>query len=155
LQRWVADHARNEDIPTPRLQRWISYMVVAAALESARDERDDPLFVLKGGVAMELRLGLKARATRDYDAAFRDRADDMLARLDEALRAPPGDFTITRAEPRSVPETGTLRMDLKLAYRERSWATVRLEIAPVEGAVGREIDRVPAISLDPFGLEGP
>jgi hypothetical protein len=39
-------------------------MVVAAMLDHARDENEDPVFVLKGGAAMELRLGLRARATK-------------------------------------------------------------------------------------------
>jgi hypothetical protein len=34
-------------------------------------ETGAPLFLLKGGVAMELRVGTRARASRDYDTAFR------------------------------------------------------------------------------------
>jgi len=69
LQRWVGDLARQDRIAPARLQRWISFMVVAGILEHARDENLDPLFVLKGGAAMELRLGLRARATKDFDAS--------------------------------------------------------------------------------------
>src|SRR3954447_14114214 len=57
LQRWVGEHAKATGVAQQRLQRWISFMVVAAALERVRDEDDDPVFALKGGVAMELRLG--------------------------------------------------------------------------------------------------
>ena len=71
LQRWVGELARQDGIAPARLQRWISFMVVAGLLEHARDETRDPLFVLKGGAAMELRLGLRARATKDFDATFR------------------------------------------------------------------------------------
>jgi hypothetical protein len=71
LMRWVNEHAKATDVGRNRLQHWISYMIVAPALDRVRDEDDDPVFALKGGVAMELRLGLKARATTDYDAASR------------------------------------------------------------------------------------
>jgi hypothetical protein len=113
------------------------------------------VFALKGGVAMELRLGLDARATKDYDAAYRERSDDMLTRLDEALTDAYGDFTITRTQPQPIRTTSAIRLDLKLAYRGRSWSTVQLEVAPTEGDAGQEIDRVPAIPLGPFGLLGP
>ena len=58
---------------------------MSAVLDRVRDEDGEPLFTLKGGAAMELRLGLNARASKDYDAAFRDRAEGMLDALDEAL----------------------------------------------------------------------
>ncbi len=155
LQRWVGEHAKATGIAQQRLQRWISFMVVAAVLDTIRDEDNDPVFALKGGVAMELRLGLEARATKDYDAAYRERSGDMLERLDEALANAYGDFTITRTEPQAIRGTGAIRLDLKLAYRGRSWGTVQLEVAPTEGDAGQEIGRVPAIPLGPFGLHGP
>jgi hypothetical protein len=86
LQRWVGDLAREDGIAPARLQRRISFMVVAGLLEHARDEHLDPLFVLKGGAAMELRLGLRARATKDFDATFRHAVLNMVEHLDDALR---------------------------------------------------------------------
>lgn len=154
LHKWIDDHAKETSGAVTRTQRWISFMVIAAILDGVRDENDDPVFVLKGGAAMELRLGLKARATKDYDVTFRDRTAGMLARLDEALQRPHSDFAITRTEPVQVGETHAERLDLKLAYRGRSWQTVQFEIAPAEGEAGQEIDRVPAIPLDRLGLEG-
>jgi hypothetical protein len=155
LQRWVGEDAKATGVAQQRLQRWISFMIVAAVLDRIRDEDNDPVFALKGGVAMELRLGLEARATKDYDAAYRERSGDMLARLDEALTDAYGDFTITRTELKPIRNTSAIRLDLKLAYRGRSWGTVQLEVAPTEGDSGQEIDRVPAIPLGPFGLPGP
>ena len=37
-------------------------------MHHARDEHDEPVFLIKGGVAIELLLGLRARATKDLDA---------------------------------------------------------------------------------------
>ncbi len=130
-------------------------MVVAALLEHAHDENDDPLFVLKGGAAMELRLGLRARATRDFDATYRQALAEMVDSLDDALRHGHGDFTASRTELEPIAETGAQRVHIKLAYRGRSWGTVQLEIAPAEGMAGREIDWVPGKPLDALGIEGP
>lgn len=52
LQRWVGELAREQGIAPGRVQRWISFMVVAAMLDHARDENEDPVFVLKGGTAI-------------------------------------------------------------------------------------------------------
>lgn len=65
LESWVGAHSRESGLAPKRLNRWIHFMIVLAALERLRNDNDKPLFVLKGGVAMELRLGLEARATKD------------------------------------------------------------------------------------------
>lgn len=130
-------------------------MIVAAMLDHARDENEDPVFVLKGGAAMELRLGLRARATKDYDTAYREAIEGMLQRLDAALRHGFGDFTATRTEPEAITETGVQRLEIKLSYRGRSWGTVQLEVAAAEGEAGREIDRVPGKPLEALGLTVP
>ena len=160
LRKFVTEHVKaqaqqQEGLVERRYQRWLGFMIVSAILDQVRDEGGDPVFLLKGGVAMELRLGLSARATKDYDAAFRERSGDMLERLDEALATGFGDFGVTRTEIEEIQETGAKRTDLKLSYKGRSWQTVRLELAPSEGEAGQEIDRVPAIPMDPVGIEGP
>lgn len=152
LQQWVGDLARDQGIAPGRVQRWISFMVVAAMLDHARDENEDPMFLLKGGAAMELRLGLRARATKDFDTAYREAIDGMLERLDAALRQGFGDFTAIRTEAEPIAETASQRLDIKLSYRGRSWGTVQLEGAAAEGEAGREIDRVPGKPLDALGL---
>ncbi|MGH9022349.1 MAG: nucleotidyl transferase AbiEii/AbiGii toxin family protein [Acidimicrobiia bacterium] len=155
LQRWIADAERDGGVAVARQQRWVSFMLLAGMLDSVRDEDDQPVFILKGGVAMELRLGLAARATKDFDAAFRAEATEILGRLDQALRAGYGDFTARRTPPEPVRDTAALRFDIKLDYRSRPWATVKFEVAPAEGDMGREIDRLPAKPLDHLGLVGP
>ncbi|MGH8971847.1 MAG: nucleotidyl transferase AbiEii/AbiGii toxin family protein [Acidimicrobiia bacterium] len=155
LQRWIADAERESGVAVARQQRWVSFMLLAAMLDAVRDEDEQTLFVLKGGVAMELRLGLAARATKDFDAAFRAEAAEILGRLDQALRAGYGDFTARRTQPEPVRETAALRFDIKLDYRGRPWATVKFEVAPTEGSMSREIERLPGKPLDHLGLTGP
>jgi hypothetical protein len=155
LQRWVGELARAQGIAPGRVQRWITFMVLAAMLDHARDENEDPVFVLKGGAAMELRLGLRARATKDYDTAYREAIETMLERLDLALRHGFADFTATRTEPERIADIGAQRLGIKLSYRGRSWGTVQLEVAAAEGEAGREIDRVPGKPLDALGIDAP
>jgi hypothetical protein len=157
LQKWISEHVKEHEqgLVERRYQRWLSYMVVSAILDHMRDENDDPVFLLKGGAAMELRLGLRARASKDYDVSFRERAGDMLEHLDEALAHEFRGFAISRTEAVEIRDTEAKRVDLKLSFKGRSWQTVQLELARSEGAAGQEIDRVPAIPLDPVGIDGP
>jgi hypothetical protein len=155
LQRLANAAAAEAQMPAGRYQRWISTHIIAAALDRVRDEDGEPLFTLKGGAAMELRLGLSARASKDYDAAFRARADNMLDVLDRALAEDWQGFQLQRTEPEPVRETTAMRMDVRLAYKGKAWGTVQLEVAPAEGDSGREIDRIPARPLDAVQIEGP
>jgi hypothetical protein len=155
LQRLATAAAADALVPAGRYQRWINTHVIAAALDRVRDEDGDPLFALKGGAAMELRLGLSARASKDYDAAFRARADDMLDALDRALADDWRGFQLQRTEPEPVRETSAVRMNVRLAYKGKPWGTVQLEVAPAEGDSGREIERIPARPLDAVQVEGP
>lgn len=104
---------------------------------------------------MELRVDTGARATKDLDTAFRASMEAVADHLDPALRTGHGDFTATRTELEPVKDTGSVRCDIKLAYRGKSIITVKMEVAAVEGGMGDEIDHVPAKPLDHVGLTGP
>jgi hypothetical protein len=153
LNRLVNAQADKTGVPPVRVQGWLNAMVVAALLDRVRDQDDEPIFLLKGGVAMELRLKLRARATKDYDAAFRARADEVLDLLDTALQGTYNNFTVTRDAPEDIKNTGAMRLRLRLAYKGREWGSVRLELAPVEGQMGTELDRVESAPVD--GLQVP
>jgi hypothetical protein len=156
LERWLSEASKHSGVAAGRLRRWLGFMIVAAMLDNARDPDDgQPLFLIKGGVAMELRIDIGARATKDLDTAFRAGVHAVAEYLDPALRAGHGDFTATRTELEPVKGTGAMRCDIKLAYRGRSVITVKLEVADTESAMGDEIDHVPAKPLDHVGLAGP
>lgn len=155
LQRLVNERAREQDVAVIRLQRWISFMVFAAVLERVRDEHDEPLFVARGGVAMELRLGLEARATQDFDTTFRASVETMLTSLDQALAEPYGGFQLTRTEVEYENARGFTKLRIRLAYRGRSWQSILLEMMPSDGSWAAEIEMVPAIDISEFGLDGP
>jgi hypothetical protein len=155
LAKWVNEYARDEGVAIKRLQRWIWFMVVLAVLDGVRDAEGEPLFLLKGGAAMELRLQLEARTTKDIDTVFRESMESMLTRLDEALQAGWGDFTFERAEPEPIEDVHSVRLSIKLSYRGKRWGTVPLEVTPAEGKSGTDIEDLDAIGIGQFGLEGP
>lgn len=158
------------------VQRWIGFTVVADAL-SRYAPHGHPEFEMKGGAAIELRLGrprpvgqtanaerppkARARATRDLDATFRGTIGEVEAAVRAALAEPHDPFTFRVELEEPTPEF-MRRFRIRVAYREerfgkvseRSFSNVKLEVSAYEGR-HREPDQVPAFSLTPFGFEGP
>lgn len=54
-------------------------------LDHVRHEDGGHLFIIKGGTAMQLRLGIHARATTDIDIVFADNVDEWFVRFDDAI----------------------------------------------------------------------
>lgn len=96
LERLVAHYGKLSGIAPARVRRWLSVMVLLGALDRVREA--DPVFLLKGGVAMELRLLGRARATKDVDLVFFGDPADLGEDLDRALAEPYSGFDFQREE---------------------------------------------------------
>lgn len=57
-------------------------MALGGALSRLSDDAGKPLFLIKGGVSLEMRLRLRARATKDFDTTFRGQRNDALAAIE-------------------------------------------------------------------------
>jgi hypothetical protein len=80
LERLVQALSAQEGVATERMRRWVSTMALLSALERVGGYQDR--FLLKGGVALELRFKLRARATRDVDLIVTPHGDaDLVLRL--------------------------------------------------------------------------
>jgi hypothetical protein len=153
LERLIQALSVEEGIAADRLRRWVSVQVLLGAL--GRHDDDERRFLLKGGVAMELRLRLRARATRDVDTLVLSEDEaDLIDILRDALEEPYLDFGFRIARIQSIENTQAQRMDVKMTYRGRPWATLRLEASP-PGAERTEAEEISAFSLAQLGLKGP
>jgi hypothetical protein len=151
LERLVAHYARQAGVAPGRVRRWISVMVLLGALDRSRES--DPLFLLKGGVAMELRVGGGARATKDVDLVFLGDPERLAEALDQDLE-PYSVFSFERQELEGRGEGLFDRVDVKLLFRGRSWGTLTLEVASPDSQA-TDSEHVEAIPIDEFGIEGP
>lgn len=101
-----------------RTRRQLAHVAVIAALRThATDQDGKPLFAVKGGVAVELLLGLRARATKDLDAAVRTTAEDIELHLRNSLAAGWDGFTFRLASWNAIGGTPAHRGDIKLEYK--------------------------------------
>ncbi len=155
LERWINQKAQDDGIAANRLRRAVSFMVLSAVLARFIDEEGAPLFLLKGGVAMELRLGMRARASKDYDTAFRDELARLGEVIGEASVHVHGDFHLTAGAIEPIGPTGAVRIPIRIAYARYDWGSLDLEVSAAEGASGDATTieyASPAPALSDFGL---
>lgn len=152
LEKLVAHYAQLTGVAPGRVRRWISVMVLLGALDRSRES--DPLFLLKGGVAIELRVGGGARATKDVDLVFFGDPERLAEALDQDLAEPYSVFTFEREGVESRGDGLFQRVDIKLLFRGRSWGALKLEVGSPDSQL-TDAEEIGAIPIDEFGINGP
>jgi len=90
-------------------------MVTAGMLERA-STTDRPSFVIKGGVALELRLRNRARATKDLDLALQHPGADLATSLERALTNEPYQgFSLRRKRQPLALDNGVINMEFAVS----------------------------------------
>lgn len=153
LTKYVAAYARETGQSVTRVRTLISFMAIAGALrESAINRGDSPKFIVKGGVALEMRLRDRARATKDIDLVFDADEGDLVEQLDAALREYDGFRFRIKRNPYKM--QNAVRADVAVDFLERPWGTVQVDISHREGEM--RVDVVQALEvLQQFGLTSP
>jgi hypothetical protein len=153
LERLTGDYGHTHGIAPERARRWLSLVSFAGALDAVRAD-DGPRFLIKGGASMELRLGLRARTTKDVDVVFRGVPKEMLDALEEAFARPYGSFSFRRKGPiEDIRETGSRRLFVQVGFAGKDWQTLQVEVARPEAT---EPELVPvAVGIADFKLDGP
>lgn len=147
LDKRLARVAREQGVDQERLRRWVSFLSLCGALDSATQTGTLAGYYLKGGVAMELRFAERARATKDLDLGMEGARATRLQSLSEALSGGFDQFTFRiKAQTRYMDQADTLRVLVAIQYRTRSWQTIEVDLGPAN------IDRVDLIEPKVRGL---
>jgi Nucleotidyl transferase AbiEii toxin, Type IV TA system len=155
LQQLITEWERESGQPVRRLNLRVASMMLAGALRRAIDDDGAVVFVTRGGVAMELRAGEKARVTGDVDLVVRGDPESLLAHLDASLAEDYEEFSFERNEPQPLElRPHVRRIRVKVAFRTKPFMTLIVEVAPME-AGGDEIEEIAAHDLSTIGLDGP
>jgi nucleotidyltransferase AbiEii toxin of type IV toxin-antitoxin system len=140
LQKRLARVAREQGIDQERLRRWVSFLALCGVLERAMQEGVLGAYYLKGGVAMELRFAQHARATRDLDLGIEGSRTTRMQTLSDVLRLTFDQFTFrVKARTRDMEQADTIRVEVAVQYRTRSWQTIEVDLGP---ATAGQIDLV-------------
>lgn len=153
LGKLVLAYAGESGIADGRVRKWISFMAIGGAL-GRTGQGEEPAFTIKGGVALELRLRMRARATKDLDLIVNRPAADLLEELDRALADGYEGFAFRRRA--AVRDLGNraIRVEITVDYRGGTWGTVPVDLARPESD-RTEVDFVDGMPLNQFGLVGP
>ncbi len=131
----IGNASQETGMSPDRLRRRLLFQRVVARLQGAEPGR----WVVKGGMAMETRLGDRARLTKDLDLGARDDvkgADDLREHLIDLLVSDYGHdrFAFTVDEPRRMARDGggtvTWRVRLEARLAGRQFGALRLDISP-------------------------
>lgn len=131
LERTLARVAREQGLDQERLRRWVSFLAMCGVLERAIHDGILGRYFLKGGVAMELRFANAARATKDLDLGLDGDRAYRLASFADALELAFDEFTFRlRPQPRHMELADTVRVEVAIQYKTRSWQTVDVDLGP-------------------------
>lgn len=129
LEKRLARIAREEGLDQERLRRWISFLALCGVLERAVQEGELDTYYLKGGVALELRFALRARATKDLDLGLAGSRANRMALFRRALDLGFDEFTFRmKPQTRDMEQADTVRLSVAVQYRTRSWQTVEVDL---------------------------
>ena len=158
LARYARAYAKDLGVSEARVRAWISYMILADVLERASTTDDGYRFTVKGGVALELRLKNRARATKDIDLVLHHEDADLARALERAIdtgaRAGTQGFHFRRkGEPLRL-ENRTISVEFAVTYHGGAWTSIIVDAARAEPGEG-EIELIPAVPLQAaIGIAG-
>jgi hypothetical protein len=154
LQRRTTTLARKKGIPEARLYQRIATEVLFNVLEIAQQRGIIDRYAIKGGMALEVRFGMRARASRDVDVSVPVPFEDIPRLLDKILDVGFDKFTVRRkGSLRTLDQVQAYRADLDIQFTGRHFYRLNLDING--SAFEPSVDVVPSGVLTELGLPGP
>lgn len=127
----------TENVPLVRLRKLVTFdRYLVRLFESQPDN-----WLLKGGFALQLRLGERSRTTKDIDLLVREKEIDIFESLNHAGSLDLGDYFSFEVEPsaKTVQEgLGVLRFTIQTRLADRHFETFHVDVGigdPVIGAI--------------------
>jgi hypothetical protein len=148
LERRLLNRSKQTGVALDRLRRRVLFERVVARLEAANPGR----WVLKGGMALDVRLRDKARLTKDIDLGLRDDVNDPRHLHDQIARAfdIDGDrdrFVLSAAEPEQLvaDDAGrvTWRVRVAAELAGKPFGGIGLDVSPR----AHELERTELVTL--------
>jgi hypothetical protein len=128
---------QTEDVPLVRLRKLVAFdRFLARLFESQPDD-----WLLKGGFALQIRLGERSRTTKDIDLLAREKKIDILEALNNASSLDLGDYFSFEVEPSAKTAQegpGVLRYTIQTRLANRQFETFHVDVGigdPVIGAI--------------------
>lgn len=154
LQSRITSYAREHGLSVSRLNQRILTEVTFGLLERARKLGIIPMYLAKGGMALELRFGIRARASGDLDIGIVAAGATLVDSFDRVLAVGFHDFTFARRdEPELLENAGTYRLKVKIAYRGRPFGTLSVDLNEASYETATTVEQTGLLTA--LGLPGP
>lgn len=119
LDTWARQ--TEEQVTSGRLRRLVGVMAIIQMLDGRKDEAGQERIAFKGGAALELRFGLRARASKDLDGAYRGEVTEAIGLIEGRVHDGWSGFTGRTTEGELIAGTGLvpppIRFQVKLLYK--------------------------------------
>ncbi len=147
IEQRLLNESEATGISLDRLRRRVTYERIVVRLDLAEPDA----WVVKGGLALDVRMGGRARATKDLDLGLRENAIEgnrLRDRLIEALATDPDEdwftFAVGPAQQLQADQDAraTWRYSVESALAGKQFGTLRLDVAPRTEEL-EPTDRVP------------
>lgn len=146
LEQRLLTRSNETGIGLDRLRRRVVFERIVARPEVAEPGR----WVLKGGMALEVRLHDDARLTKDIDLGLRDvvvNAEDLHERLVDAFTADVDGFVFTFGSPAPLREDvdghPTWRVKVAASLAGKTFGGIKLDVSPR----ARELDATDRVTV--------
>lgn len=121
LARLLDVWARNteEPVTSGRLRRLVGVTAIIQMLDGLKDQEGRERIAFKGGAALELRFGFRARASNDLDGAYRGEVSEAIDLIDEGVHRGWSGFTGRTTEGEPILGTGLTVPPVRFGSSER------------------------------------
>lgn len=154
LQRRIGDVARERSISVKRANQRVMTEVVLATLARAKTAGVIDMYLAKGGMALEIRFGIRARASLDLDVGIISSGTELLEAFDRSMNLGFDKFTFERKrDARLLENVATYRLQIQVSYMGRPFGSLPVDLnhASYETAITVEETGF----LTALGLPGP
>ncbi len=154
LQRRITRLAKERGESVPRVHHRVCSVVFCGLLEAACTAGVIPTYVVKGGMAMELRFGMRARASQDLDVGIIGNFDELIPAFHRVLQVGFDGFSFRVADEVFMEQVQTYRVTVRIQYLGHAFGKLHVDLnrADFETSAPETID---STMLGELGLPAP
>jgi len=154
LQRRITRFAKQRGEPVPRVHHRVCSVVFCGLLESACVAGVIPTYVIKGGMAMELRFGMRARASQDLDIGIMGDCEELIPIFHRVLAVGFDGFSFRVNDELYMTQVQTYRVTVRIQYLGHAFGKLQVDLnrADFETATTEVFD---STLLGELGLPAP
>lgn len=153
LDRKIYRIATSLNLEHDRLRTWTSFIAICGALDNAVKAAIIAAYGIKGGFAIELRLGLAARASEDIDIVIMADGMDRVGAFAAAMSQGFDKFTFRIRTSYHMKAVDTYRLQVAVEHNGRPHQTVKVDLGPGYSTMEGVVSQIPGITQ--LGLTHP